>query len=139
MPVQSWATQQLAEFLVAVSSAETGTSTAHAAVERVAEALDAEVAAIVRAGKPVAAVGYPEGAIPAAELAAITPGADGCELTIPGAGRFPATTVALEYPADATLIVGRSRNARLSPDEAGLPRGMARVTAKTNADLGTPG
>ena len=137
MPVQSWATQQLAEFLVAVSSAETGASTVHAAVERVAEALDAEVAAIVRAGDLVAAVGYPEGAIPAAELAAITPGADGCELTIPGAGRFPATRVALEYPADATLIVGRSRTARLSPEEMGLLRGMARVTAMTIANVET--
>jgi signal transduction histidine kinase len=137
MPVQSWATQQLAEFLVAVSSAATAASTAHAAVERVAEALDAEVVALVRAGELVAAVGYPEGAVPAAELATIAPAGDGCELTIPGAGRFPATTVALEYPADATLIVGRSRTARLSPDETGLLRGMARVTAMTIANVET--
>jgi signal transduction histidine kinase len=135
MPVQSWATQQLAEFLAAVSSAETEASAAHAAVERTAEALDAEVAAIVRAGDLVAAVGYPEGAVPVADLTAITPGAERCELLIPGAGRFPATAVALEYPADATLIVARSRTARLSPDEAGLLRGMARVTAMTIANV----
>ena len=48
----------------AVSAAETETSAAIAAVERAAEALDADVAAIVCAGELVAAMGYPDGTAP---------------------------------------------------------------------------
>ncbi|MEA2501666.1 MAG: hypothetical protein QOD01_1777, partial [Actinomycetota bacterium] len=59
MPTTVWSTQQLAEFLAAVSSSETEASAALTAVERAAEALEAEVAAIVCGGEVVAAVGYP--------------------------------------------------------------------------------
>ena len=74
MPPPVWSTQQLAEFLAAVSSSETEASAALAAVERAAEALDAEVAAILCDGEVVAAVGYSEGAAPAAELASVAAG-----------------------------------------------------------------
>ena len=47
---------------------------AHAAVERASEALNADVAAIVCGGELVAAVGYPQGGAPVAELAAVRPG-----------------------------------------------------------------
>jgi len=41
----AWSTQQLAEFVASVSSCTTEASAARAAVERAADALDAEVAA----------------------------------------------------------------------------------------------
>src|SRR5437879_4286191 len=74
MPPPVWSTQQLAEFLAAVSSSETEASAALAAVERAAEALDAEVAAILCDGEVVAAVGYSEGAAPVADLCSVAPG-----------------------------------------------------------------
>jgi len=53
MDAPAWSAPLLAEFVAAVSIAETGTAAAHAAVERAAEALDADVATLVfRTGRP---------------------------------------------------------------------------------------
>ena len=134
MSQSDWSTQQLAEFLAAVSSARTEASAALAAVERAAEALDAEVAAIVCGGDVVAAVGYPEGAAPGPELRSVSPGA-AVELAIPGTGISPATGVSLEYPPDATLVLARSGPEGLKREEAALLRGMARVTSMTMSML----
>jgi signal transduction histidine kinase len=131
MSRSAWSTQQLAEFLSVVSSAKTERSAALAAVERAAEALDAEVAAIVSHAGLMAAVGYPEGSAPVAELGSVTPGAAGLKLHVPGAGECPATAVSLEHPRGATLVVARSSLGGLAPDEASLLSGMARVTSMT--------
>jgi FOG: GAF domain len=125
-----WSAQKLAEFLAAVSSFATEASAALGAVERVAESLDAEVVAIVSRGELIAAIGYPEGEAPVAELDAVARGA--ClELTVPGAGLCSATVVPLEHPPDAGLVVARSGPDAMSRDEAGLLQGMARVTSMT--------
>jgi signal transduction histidine kinase len=125
-----WSTQQLAEFLAAVSTCETEASAARAAVEWAAEALDAEVAAILGGGEVLAAVGYPEGAAPAAELSAVNAGA-GSELAVPGVGACPATGVPLEHPPGGMLILARWGSAGLSAEEASLLRGMAGATSLT--------
>jgi signal transduction histidine kinase len=131
MPGSAWSTQQLAEFLAIFSSARTEASAALAAVERAAEALDAEVAAIVSGDELLAAVGYPEGSAPVAELAAVTPGESRFELAVPGVGPCPATAVELAHPPGAILVLARSGNAGLSPEEASLLHGMAQVTSMT--------
>jgi signal transduction histidine kinase len=134
MPTSVWSTLQLAEFLAAVSSSETEASAALAAVERAAEALEAEVAAIVCGGEVVAAVGYPEGAAPAAELISVAGGGGG-ELAVPGVGACPATGVALEHPQGGILVLARSGSEGLSGEEASLLRGMASVTSLTMRTL----
>jgi signal transduction histidine kinase len=131
MPRSAWSTQQLAEFLGGLSSAKTEASAARAAVERAAEALDAEVAAIVSGDELVAAVGYPEGSAPVAELAAVTPGVSRFALSVPSVGTCPATAVSLAHPPGATLVLARSSSGGLSPEEASLLRGMAQVTSMT--------
>jgi signal transduction histidine kinase len=130
MSRSDWSTQQLAEFVAAVSSARTEASAAIAAVERAAEALDAEVAAIVCGADVVAAVGYAEGGAPGAELRSVSPGA-AAELAVPGVGVCLATSVWLEYPKGATLVLARSGPEGLSREEAALLRGMAHVTSMT--------
>jgi signal transduction histidine kinase len=131
MPGSAWSTQQLAEFLAVFSSTRTEASAALAAVERAAEALDAEVAAIVSGDELLASVGYPEGSAPVAELASITPGGSRLELGVPGIGPCAATAVPLVHPPGATLVIARSYNGGLSPEEASLLRGMAQVTSMT--------
>ncbi|MCU1379491.1 MAG: hypothetical protein JWN29_2474 [Acidimicrobiales bacterium] len=126
----AWSTQQLAEFLAAVSSFDGEASAALGAVERAAEALDAEVVAIVRGGHVVASVGYPAGGAPAADLEAVARGVSH-QLAVPGAGVCPATAVPLEYPPGATLILARSGSERLGPEEISLLHGMARATSLT--------
>jgi signal transduction histidine kinase len=130
MPAPAWSTQQLAEFLAAVSSSETEASAARAAVERAAEALDAEVAAILCGSEVVAAVGYPEGAAPVAERISVAAGGGG-ELAVPGVGTYLATGVTLEHPPGGILVLARSGSEGLSGEEASLLRGMARVTSLT--------
>src|SRR4030081_2194833 len=124
MPPSVWSTQQLAEFLAAVSSSETEASAALTAVERAAEALDAEVAAILCGGEVVAAVGYPEGAAPVAELSSVAADGGG-GLAGPGGGAFPAMGVARAHPPGGILVLARSGSEGLSAEEASLLRGMA--------------
>jgi signal transduction histidine kinase len=125
-----WSAQKLAEFLAAVSSFATEAEVAAGAVERVAESLDAEVVAIVARGTAVATIGYPEGAVPVAELASVA-GGQRRELTVPGSGSSPAAVVPLEHPLGACLVVARSGPEPLSADEVGLLHAMARVTSMT--------
>jgi signal transduction histidine kinase len=139
MRPSAWSTQQLAEFLAVVSSSETEASAALAAVEGAAEALDAELAAIVCDGRVMAGVGYPEGAALVAELGSVAPDGPGGEVAVPGVGVCPATAVSLEYPPGATLVLARSDPDALSPEEAGLLRGMAHVTSVTMRMLGLLG
>ena len=129
MDSSSWSTQQLAEFIAGVSIAETEAAAARAAVERAAEALGANVAAIVCDGELVAAVGSPADSVPADELERVMPGAARSWLDVPGAGRCAAVAVALEYPPGATLVLARP--GALTSQETGLLRRMARVAAMT--------
>ncbi|HTX65499.1 MAG TPA: GAF domain-containing protein, partial [Opitutaceae bacterium] len=131
MDASARSAQLLAEFVAAVSTAETGTAAACAAVERAAEALDADVAAIVCGGELVAAVGYPQGSALVAELAAVRPGVADAWLQVPGAGSCAAAAATLEYPPGATLVLARSGPGAFSREETGLLRGMARVAAMT--------
>ncbi len=123
-----WTAQKLAEFLAAVSAFTSESAATLGAVERVAEALDAEVAAIVEGGELVAAIGYPAGEAPVAELDAVARGARR-ELTVPGSGLCPATVVALVHPPGARLVVARSGPDELCREEIRLLQGMARLTS----------
>ena len=129
MDASAWSAQLLAEFIAAVSVAETEAAAARAAVEHVAEALDAEVAAIVCGGELVAAIGYPEDRAPVAELAAVRPGVADGWLEVPGVGPCAAAGATLDYPPGAILVLARSEPERLSRAETGLLRGMAWVAA----------
>ena len=128
MDAFAWSAQQLAEFIAAVSTAEKETDAARAAVERVAGALDADVAAIVCGGELVAGVGY-AGGVPIAELERVRPGAAGASLDVPGVGASAVVAAGLEHPPGATLVVARPD--ALTREETGLLRGMARVTSMT--------
>jgi signal transduction histidine kinase len=124
-------TQQLAEFVAAVSMAGDEATAALTTVERVAEALDADVAAIVVGGKVVASVGYARGSEPGADLGTVKPGVAGSPLEVPGVGICSAAAATLEHPPGATLVVARPGQDGLTREESGLLRGMARVASLT--------
>jgi hypothetical protein len=123
MDTSAWSTQQLAEFVAAVSTAERETSAAIAAVERAAEALDADVAAIVCGGDLVAAVGYPDGAAPVDELEAVRPGTTDVALQVPGVGDCAAAAAALEHPPGATFVIARPATYGFTRAETGCCAG----------------
>jgi signal transduction histidine kinase len=128
MDASAWSTQQLAEFVAVVSTASSEAEAAQVAVERAAEALDADVAAIVCDGELVAAVGYPENAVPVGDIEAAGPGRSR-RLDVPGVGECQAAAAFLEHPPGAAFVVARQDS--LTREETGLMRGMARVAAIT--------
>ena len=131
MGTSGWSTQQLAEFVEAVSAAESEESAAVTAVERAAEALDADVAAIVCGGELMAAIGYPDGTAPVDELEEVRPGLEGSELEVPGLGACAAAAALLEHPPGASLVIARMAPDSLTREESALLRGMARVASMT--------
>src|SRR5260370_33018340 len=107
-----WSTQQLAEFLTAIASYSDRPSALTGAVERVAEALEAEVAAVVLGDDVLAAVGFPADDIPTALLCAAA--AQGLAPTaLPSLGRRHLSVRALEPPTRAPLLVARTGDSDL--------------------------
>jgi diguanylate cyclase (GGDEF)-like protein len=126
---ESWSTQQLAEFLALVSSFADDASAVHGAAERAAEVLEAEIGAIVRDGAVAAAVGFPAGETPEAELVALAT-SDAARATLPGLGPCSLAAVPLE-DGQACLLVARVGDGGFTREETDLLRGMARVLALT--------
>ena len=123
---ESWSTQQLAEFLAAVSSLTDETAARRGAVERASEALEAEVAAVVQEGSPVIAIGYPRSGTPSDLLTQVAKEGRG-ELEVPGVGRCRVVSVKLEDTDSGWLLVARSGDQQFTPQEMNLLNGMARV------------
>ncbi|MBK9178560.1 MAG: EAL domain-containing protein [Acidimicrobiales bacterium] len=123
-----WAALRLAEFLERVSVLPDASAAASAAVEEAAEALEAELVGLVGAGGVLAAVGYPAGRVPEAELRAAAAG-QRPQLDVPGVGPCGVLTVPV-VGEEATLVLARS-GAAFSRTEVGLARAMARVLGLT--------
>jgi diguanylate cyclase (GGDEF)-like protein len=129
-PVESWSTQQLVEFLAVVSSFTSERSAINGGVERAAEALEAEVAALVREGRVEASIGFPSGEVPCDELVALAEGRRR-SVEIDGVGTCPAVSVALDDSPSAWLVVARFGGEGFTQEELDLLRGMARVLSLT--------
>jgi diguanylate cyclase (GGDEF)-like protein len=121
----SWPAQQLTEFLALISSFEEEETAIVRGVERIAESLDAEVAALIRGGAVVASVGFPPGEAPPGVLGVATQGRGTVE--VPGLGRCPTLGVTLAGTPVTRLLVARRPDEPFEADEAELLRGMARV------------
>src|SRR5690606_33519542 len=101
-----WSVLQLAEFVAAVATTADEDELFSAAVERVAEAVDAEVAALVDVdGSTVVSVGF-GASVPQAELAAVVAGREHT-LDVPGSGPSPALAVPVGSDAARALVLAR--------------------------------
>ena len=127
MSTAHWSPQHVAQFIAAVSAAETEAAAARASVERAAETLDADVAAIVCGGDLMAAVGFAEGRAHIDELERVRPGAAGARLEVAGVGAWPAAAAALEHPPGGAFVVARTDP--LTQAETALLGAMARVAS----------
>lgn len=126
---ESWSTQQLAEFVAFISASSNELEACQRAVERAAEALEAEVCALVQGDRVLAGIGFPEGFLPTAEdIEAISARSEHRELG--GLGRLWTISTALDQPSDA-LLLGRMGEEGFSQEEADLLRGMGRALALT--------
>src|ERR1700693_3669571 len=103
---ESWTTQQLVEFLSLVSSFPDEQSAIAGAVERVAEALEAEVGAVVADGRLLASTGFAAADVAIELLSAAAAGAV-TTLEVPGAGTCAVISVALEEGMGGRLVLAR--------------------------------
>src|SRR5579864_9324915 len=125
----SWSTQQLSEFLVAVAASGDEANAVACAIQWAAEALDAEVAAVVTGAAVVDAVGYPRGRIPVAELVAVSERVADA-LALPAVGTLHAIAEPID-DIDGSLVLGRSGDDGFNAEETGLLRAMARTLSMT--------
>ena len=129
-PNANWSTEQLTEFLALVSSRTNAAEAAQSAVERAAQALEADVGALIRNGLMEASVGFPSGQMPYYEIAPVAEeGRDFLE--VPGLGRLSAVSVPLEDEPSTWLVMARGKRDRFEPEELGLLRAMGRVLVLT--------
>src|SRR5438270_9016052 len=112
----SWSTQQLAEFLAVVSSFADEDAARRGAVERAAEALEAEVAAVVQIGAPVISVGFARGEAPTDVLIGVVRSGQS-SIEIPGVGGCRVLTAALDEDKSGWLLVARAGDEDFSAQE----------------------
>jgi diguanylate cyclase (GGDEF)-like protein len=129
----SWSTQQLVEFLALVSSFKDSDAAVKGAVERAAEAFDAEVGAIVRDDRVTASIGFPAGNAPGDRVLAVAQGRTD-EIDVPNLGPCPAIAVRFEDHPAGWLVLARAREG-FARAEDHLLRGMARVLALALSQL----
>src|SRR4051794_10596199 len=91
----SWAPQQLSEFLAAVRECHDEDAAAREGVERAAEAVEAECAALLRGGRVIASIGWPRFDVPERQLAVLAREGDGV-VTVPGFGACAAVRLTLD-------------------------------------------
>jgi len=118
-----WSTQQLAEFLAAVSTACDPAQAGQRGVERAAEAFEAEIGFLVSDGDVVASVGFPAGEVPLDLLLGL-PG--DAEVELDGLGGCRTMAAHIEARA-GRLVVARSGDEPFGIEQQNLLRGMARV------------
>ena len=128
-PVESvggWAAQQLTEFLAAVPASGEEHTAVRDAVGKAAEALEAEVAALVGDGRVLAAVGFPRGRAPEAELLALAE-SPGHEVTVATLGPCRMLSVGFDGRRGGRFLVIRAGTEAFTVDERNLLVGMSRV------------
>jgi diguanylate cyclase (GGDEF)-like protein len=104
------------------------------AVERAAEALDAEVAAVVNPAACLASIGFAGGKAPVPELIALARG-EAHGITVPGVGACLAMAAALDGENDEWLVVARGEREPFDHEDTSVFRGMARVLSLTIRQL----
>ena len=132
---ESWSTQQLTEFVAMAGEFDDEAAAIRGAVERAAEALEAEVAAVVQEGELQASIGFPIDDVPVEELIAAAAG-ERPTLDVPGVGPCAVITAELD-DGTGRLLLARHGQESFSLHEANLLRGMARVLTLTLHSLQT--
>ncbi len=122
---ESWSTLQLAEFVALVSGSTDEQDAMQRAVERAAEALEAEVCALVAHDGVPATIGFPSGTVPEAGLVeAVEHKLE--RVVLPEFGELWTMAMPLDGDSGTALLVARMGGEEFSREEWDLLRGMAR-------------
>jgi diguanylate cyclase (GGDEF)-like protein len=127
--------QQLLELLAVMSSYSDQDSAVRGAVERAAQALEAEVAAVIIDDRVVASVGFPADAVPHANLLAVAR-RERDRVDVPGVGGCHAVSAGWPGAHPGQLVLARWQES-FTVEERSIARGMARLLELTLTMLGT--
>ncbi len=130
----NWQTQQLTAFLAAISDAKDRDEAIRRALEQAAEAVDAEIGAILLGSEIVCSIGFRQNAVPVHRLNEIIAGSTS---TLDSSGVAVTDTMVLTIDGDQpmSLVLGRCDNEPFTLDEGTLLRGMARVVTLSLSSL----
>jgi diguanylate cyclase (GGDEF)-like protein len=121
-----WSTQHLVEFVAAVGSFTDEDSAVHRGLELAGEALEAELAFVIRDGAPIASIGVPAGHEP--EQCLIGAILDGSTtIDVPRLGPCQALHVPLDDTGSGRIVLIRQGDDPFTRTEVSLAGGMARV------------
>jgi signal transduction histidine kinase/CheY-like chemotaxis protein len=122
----NWSTYQLTEFLGAVATLRRADDVAGSAMQRIAEAVDAEIGAFVAKCGIVSSIGFPFGEAPEQTIAEAIEAGSGW-LTVPGVGRGRSLVAPIEDEEFTSLLLARLGDDPFTSDEINLVQGMVRV------------
>jgi signal transduction histidine kinase/CheY-like chemotaxis protein len=122
----NWSTYQLTEFLGAVATLRRADDVAGSAMQRIAEAVDAEIGAFVGKSGIVSSIGFPFGDAPEQAIAEVIESGSGW-LTLPDVGRSRSLVVPIEDEEFTFLLLARLGDDPFTRDEVNLVQGMVRV------------
>jgi diguanylate cyclase (GGDEF)-like protein len=121
--------QQLLELLAVMSSYSDQDTAVQGAVERAAQAFEAEVAAVIVDDRVVASIGFPIGAVPEADLLSIAR-RERHSVTVPRLGECHAVSAAWSGAHPGHLVLARFDDP-FAVEERSVIRGMARLLELT--------
>lgn len=124
-----WSTQQLAEFVSALSGSDDRERTIRVAVERAAESTESEAGAILAGNSVAASIGFGSDEVPLASLQVIAAGQRET-LVLPGVGECHAISVPVEDGSLDHLVLTRF-GIPFDRAESNLLRAAARVLSLT--------
>ena len=127
---KDWSASQLTEFVTLLESCQTDEEAIEAVVERAAEALEAEVAAVATVDDICASVGFRSGKVPVQMLLEAARG-ERDEIDIMGVGTCSIMSAPVHDDVVQRLMVARCGRDDFSYQEANLLRGMSHALVLT--------
>jgi signal transduction histidine kinase/CheY-like chemotaxis protein len=122
----NWSTYQLTEFLGAVATLRRADDVAGSAMQRIAEAVDAELGAFVGKSGIVSSIGFAFGEAPEQTIAEAISAGSGV-LTLPNVGGGRSMVAPIEDEEFTALLLVRLGDDAFTSDEINLVQGMVRV------------
>jgi diguanylate cyclase (GGDEF)-like protein len=123
-----WALEQLTAYLFGLASAGDPDAVVLEAIDRAAEAMEAEVAALICDGSVISSIGFANGEAPVEDLLRTVAGRL-TQADLPGVGPCHVSGASFESQGDYCLVVARTGDVAFSAEERNLLRGMSRALA----------
>jgi diguanylate cyclase (GGDEF)-like protein len=123
-----WALEQLTAYLFGLARAGDPDAVVLEALDRAAEAMEAEVAALICDGSVVSSIGFANGEAPV-DVVLQTVAGRHTQADLPGVGPCHVSGASFESQGDYCLVVARTGDVAFSAEERNLLRGMSRALA----------